>query len=427
MYEQEEFILITNLKRLMKNVGYKALALFIAGTTVAGCSNDTTIYEPPVADGTFVTIKLQGDAKTRAEETGTAAEKAINKLGIYVFNQDGSRDALSPYVEIPAPSGETQFTVPVVSGQGKRVYVVANGASDTIKVSGVYANLETVEKTFSAIVMDKNNSTLATPTDGFMMSGLSAEWNVEAGENSTAAVHLARLVAKIYAPTLDNNATVDFSKATQEEINAVFGAGTKLVPSDSYTLQLTGYAVINGLHKSVLYNTADFITWVEKSYYDDSVTPVVSLYDKATYDANGIFTSSYTGATLLTTTANPYIYAYENKPVRRMNNGVEMSVANTVYAFIVAAKITGTAVADGSITTSAERYWRVNFYKGDIYKVQRNAAYRITVNKVVTLGAGTPEDAENGDGPFVPDPGNSAVNIRIDVLNWNLLSETTQM
>ncbi|MDR0892679.1 MAG: hypothetical protein LBN24_08695 [Mediterranea sp.] len=418
---------------------YKALALLMAGAAVAACTNDEKNVSIPATSGDEASVTFQlanAPRSTRATDQGTAAERTLSNLQVFVFNGDGSRDTKSPFVNIPTISSSNSYTLPVNVGNGKRVLVVANTSLDSIKNSatdGDYANLEKVEKTLAQTVMDKSNS-LVVPTKGFAMSGLSDTWSVSEGRSVNVPISIARFVSKVLAPQVVTGTTaVDFSSLPQDSIDAMFGAGSGLTPTDKYTFTLSGYAVINGLQKSDVYDDATMSTYVQASYFNDAVTPAIDLYDKATFDAQGNFTSNYSGANGASWfQTNAPVYVYENKPVRKLVNGTEQSVASTVYAYIIQGRVHGTNVAGTINSDSSPRYWRANFIAGDgttvpYFSVPRNQIFTMTVGTITTAGYGTPQGAAEGPGPYVPDPKNANVDFIISVTGWNVLSETTQM
>ncbi|MDR0962483.1 MAG: fimbria major subunit [Mediterranea sp.] len=401
----------------------KFAALFMATAMFAACSNDdSTSNQMEKGAGTIV-VNLKNGAATRATEAATGDEKAVKNLEFYVFDANGNLDAKTPYVLIPSNKLESDNTYQfqVSAGTDNQVLVVANASigkpGDTATPAfPATATLADIQKRLSSGSFNDQNSRVV-PSTGLEMSDVQT-FSVAEGEIKNVTIKLNRLSSKIHAPQM--NATgVAVTLDTQEDVDKAFGGNSGLTPQDQFSFSFTGYALINGVQKSDVWDDHNFSTWVEASY--------TNYYLTSTFDANGDFTKAYSGQNslgsyLLNTTEAPFVYVYENSPKRVADaSGQVGTIAGQVYAFIIEGTLTS------GTTNSQPRYWRVNFLRADNYKIVRNAAYTITLDKITTPGYATPEEATGGNDDVIPDNDKSSVNFTIEVTDWDAMSENTQV
>jgi hypothetical protein len=429
----------------MKRIS-KLLMLLCATGLAAACSNEGNEPVSATQPGAgMVNIKIVQNAATRGvTQPGTTNENALSSLEFYVFNNDGTPDDTCAYVRLQ-PGATYQFKVAV--GNGKKVLAVANA-----NMGNIGGNFTAVEQHLNQYVYDTTNSqgqdvAATNPSPVAMdMSGISEGWNAVAGQTANVQIHLARFAAKIAAPDV-SGVSVDLTGLLQEDIDSIFhidGTSAGVVPGSTYTFTYGGYALINGVQKSDLYDDDAFSTWQDATYYDDTTSPITTLYTNPQWDQTkgsatyGSFLAfPYSGSAVsgstdynkdcwLTATKAPYIYVYENKPIQRLDaSGHPGFVSGTVYAFIMKGDLSVTT-STGSVL-KATRYWRQNFYLTDLYNIQRNTVYSMTIKKIVTGGYPTPGQAAGLPSDVLPKPSEAAANFTIDVADWDVKAEDTQM
>ena len=115
------------------------------------------------------------------------------------------------------------------------------------------------------------------------------------------------------------------------------------------------------------------------------------------------------------------VFVYETIPTTLQGGNGSATVFNKdeVVAFIIKGTFSGTGV------NNTTRYWRVNLFKDDLWKIYRNSIYRITMKDIKTVGWSTPQEAEE-EGPVV-DPTESSISINIDVAKWDVRTQDVDL
>ncbi|MCD8264159.1 MAG: fimbrial protein [Tannerellaceae bacterium] len=368
-------------------------------------------------DGTGLLTKAVTSAPS---EAGTEEEREIKSLAFYVYDADGIYDSSFT----PATVGGNSYTFGVGTGSLTVVALANMTVTDTL--------------TFEALEKDIYNQQIATPTaipsTGIPMSGVKTGVEVASGETGVAVVSVARLFARFNAPTINENlevnittpAEVDTLKVLFDELGIVIDETTQL------DFDFGGYVVINGLKKSYVlpnYGTDESNRWNSDVW---KLGNDLDNYTASVYEANGAFPANgarvYSGEDFLN---NTNVYLYENCSVYLTSEDTETGIAGFDRASAYSMIVKGDLYVVGHDSVKKTRYWRINVSKTedakDYFKILRNAIYKIDIENVVTAGYNTPEEAEEGGGGEIPGPGNGALQVKVDVLDWKVFNENTDI
>ncbi len=417
-------------------------------------------------------------------DNGTALDTKVGSENGYVAISGPAFSAISAGVhnglyktQIEMSAGSSKEVLVIANaGLGTPADVVAKlKLQDAVKYTSLtVTNLKLIDimSLIAGVTMDNMGSDMnvrSVPTNGFVMTGINLNALVVAEKsNNKIQVDIDRNVSRIEAPTADD--TVDFDDLAQSEINKAFGLNAttgepNVEEGDEIEFEITGYAVVGGMLKS----TAGF---VGNSTYTNSpviVYPVdpddgmeyINAWDLwnagewTAANANGDLTSAageglrggrikgnsatmktaghsisdlddweaYSGMDsedsdyILTIDENPAVYAYESKPGWMTSAGMNGFNADQVVALIIEGNLT--AEVDG-VDKTVTRYWRVNIRVQDAYHLIRNAVYKTTISKLVTVGWATPWEAEE-EVPIIGEPGKTASEFEISISPWTVL------
>lgn len=443
----------------------QTLTIAAAVLAMTGCIKET-IIDPNTPDGQFgeatmVDFTLTAPALTRGvtgdKEAASNDENRITMLEFYVFDETGN--VLDPAVKAGdgAPEGyfkvvpaQGQTSVPLVqkfkvsastNGQPKKMIVVAN--TDLGPTADAMNTYDEVRSALSKKEMlkstDPANNVRAIPQAGLEMSGSTAAVITAGRGDNAVTISITRLVNKINQPIFDGDkATTAIEPVavvlTQEEANAVWGFtdATQTTPkvdvaTASIAFESTGYVLINGLSRS----NVGFTGNASGNYKEPQITASVwdtwsttgKVYQASEFDADNNYTNVYSGkygqGFFLDGSAGP-VYAFENKPRTITMNNLSGYDADQVYSFVIEGKLT----ANGTLTET--RFWRVNLTKDNNYHMMRNMVYKTFITAVNTPGYKTAKDAEDSI-DVVPEPGETAMQVTVDIAQWDVNEYATEM
>lgn len=410
-------------------------AIVLAALLLSACHRTCDIdgNEPDNNGRTVVNIILDRATKgatTRDTNPGSTAESNISTLEFFIFDANGNRDALTPYVVLNTYQYKT--TINIASSGNVRFVVVANAsAGATIPT---YADLQArlATREFTAGETTLNHNARHVPAGGFEMSGETVASITAGSANHQVTVGIDRLVSKFDKPVFTSAAS-GFLHLSDADLKEVWGANTTVTNADM-TFACDGYALINGVNKSLLLHRRDWnnppvATWEEEwiSWYDTNETAGNLKYLTSGYDATGEYTNNYSGQdnnrSWFLNDTDP-VYVYENSPAI-ITTGVGKGYdARKVYAFII--KGTLTAHAGLAAEETVTRYWRVNLISGSDYHIYRNKSYGVTITSIKSAGHGTPERAEKND-PIVFMEGETYVDVTVAVNPWEVIVSSMEM
>lgn len=395
----------------------KLLAFALAASLgIVGCNKSAEPIDKQGGELTEVTVKLDGQALTRADgtpENGVLNENDINIVEFYVFNADGQKDPNYHYFVKSSGFNEPAAFL-VTEGPDKRFLVAVN---QSLGDSG-NANYDIwKERIFGTNLSHLNSKT--RPID-FAMAGEGTK-TVALGHSNTLSITIERVVSKVEAPTvIAGGADVSEIAGNLNYLKEIFGAGNVNAIGDITNLSwdFNGFVLINGIDRSYSFDHG-FINW----------NPSGRMYEKTAYNADGsVIQSVYSGDDpsavdffLPANYADP-VYMYENNPDENSKLPGEATtfVKDQVTAFL----IKGTFACD-QFPAGEVRYWRVNLIKDDIWKIYRNSIYRITMENILTPGWKTPKEAED-DGPIV-NPTESSITIGLQIAPWNVKLQSVDL
>ncbi|MCC8198157.1 MAG: hypothetical protein LIP06_06145 [Tannerellaceae bacterium] len=396
------------------------------GVLFTSCSRDEVDGLIPTPDYTgegFLTVALADDsgvftkAVTQgADEAGTEAERNIEGVEFYVFNSNGS---LNTYYT-PA-SVATSYSFTINAGAGLTVVSAIN-----MELGDNFSTLSALRsELYGQSIEDRiqHNANNTLP-----MTGEYPGLTVEGGTIGSAVVPVSRLYARFNAPTLSENLQVNIT--VQEDVDSL-----KVLLGDKDVLgplgfELTGHIVINGLKDSYVmpnYGMTESARWDASTWL---LGNDLTNYLSSSYDADGNLVSAYSGNSFIAAdSANGNVYLYENCPV--YHPSVEGSIPgyerNSVYALIVEGNLFELSDPDTFVT----RYWRINVSRtasaDDIFKILRNAIYKLEIENVKTIGHGSPGDADEDDDNRIPGVDDAGMVVSVDVLPWRVFEEKTDI
>lgn len=411
----------------------KLFAIALVALLLGACSKNDDVIDgtPTDGDGAVVNIVLNSDSKapgTRETEAGSTAESEVSKLEFFIFDANGNKDTQTPYFALNAYQYKT--TINIASSGNVRFVVVANASIGG--AIGTFGELQAklAGRAFAADGASLNHNTRVIPTGGFEMSGETVTVIASGSYENTVTVGLDRLVSKFGKPAF-TPAAAGFLNLPDVDLVELWGAGTTITNADM-VFEFNGYALINGVNKSLLVNRTDWNNtsaspattwkgkWVEWYLANESVAGM--KYLASSFNASGEYTNNYSGkssnGTWFLDDTNP-VYVYENAPAIITTNVGKGYDAQKVYAFIVK----GTLTANSKTVT---RYWRVNLITESDYHIYRNKSYGVTITSIKTAGYATPEEAEKND-PIVPVEGETYVDVTVIVNPWEVILSSTQM
>lgn len=416
----------------------KSLAIAMAALLLSACSKNDEVIDGGLnkGEGAVVNILLENGAKgstTRETDPGSAAESKVSTLEFFIFDSNGDKDSQTPYFALGAYQYKT--TINIACSGNVRFVVVANASigSAMATYGDLQAKLAGREFTAGETALDHNARTI--PAGGFEMSGETVSVITGGSAENSVTVGLDRLVSKFGQPTFTSAAT-GFLNLPDIDLAEVWGAGTT-VTNDDMEFAFNGYALVNGVNKSLLLNRIDWnnssatpaTTWEEEwvNWYDANETSQSLKYLGSNFDASGKYTNNYSGknsnGSWFIEDTNP-VYVYENSPAIITANVGKGYDSQKVYAFIVEGTLT--ANAGTSDEQTATRYWRVNLIPESDYHIYRNKSYRVSITSIKSAGYATPEEAEKND-PIVPVDGETYVDVMVIVNPWDVIVSSTQM
>jgi len=380
-----------------------------------------------------LTVLLNSSKGTRnsdGSDAGTAAERKINEVEFFVFEADGTRDRFNGYIKFDEAANE--YTFPVNEGSNKTVLVAVNMQLGNL--NGV-----TLTEVRKALYNRSIPNPLQVPAGGVPMAGEYAGLTISAEELAFIHVVVDRLYARFNAPlTPANGVTVTLNQDDQKELTEWLG-GTI---AGEVKFNLNGYYVINGLDQSFAFPNygvvEQFARWNPAIWTIGNNT---SNYISSVYNEEGQLVRAYSGNNLLS--ADESVYLYENSPLHITDNAKGYN-SRTIYAMIVQ----GTLYDSGNTDNKVNRYWRIDVTRtaetANIYKILRNAIYRISIHEIRTLGYGTPKEAEEEKPDVVEPPvvvppitppinppinpdGDAEIIVTVEVSNWKIFDEGTNL
>ncbi|MCD8193236.1 MAG: fimbrial protein, partial [Tannerellaceae bacterium] len=377
----------------------------------------------------------QGTRSSDGSDAGTAAERKINEVEFYVFDADGTRDNFNGYIHFTEAAGE--YTFPVTEGSNKTVLVAVNMQLGNLNG----AELGEVKK---ALYNTSIPNPLQVPAGGVPMAGEYTNLTVSSEELAFINVVVDRLYARFNAPLIPaGGVTVTLSDDDQEELTGWLG-GT-IAGEIKFTLN--GYYVINGLNQSFAF--PNYGVSEQLARWNPAVWTIgnnTANYISSLYDEQGHIIRAYSGSSLLVN--NESVYLYENSPLQLEGSSKGYN-SGTIYAMIVQ----GTLYDSGNPENKINRYWRIDVTRttetANIYKILRNAIYRVSIHEIRTLGYGTPKEAEEEkpnvvdppqppgpidppeppgpiDPPIDPD-GDAEIIVTVEVSGWKIFDEGTNL
>jgi hypothetical protein len=410
----------------MKELRKTLIALLAIATTLASCSNDECPENThpnainPEAETATLVVRLQSEstyASTRDTEAGSTEEDKIQKLAFLFFDENGNA------VSSPA-SGNVTLTnghVYTFTGEAEKqvqVLILAN-ADNASDFNG--KTLSEVEKLFVSAVLENTNSKSentkmgTVPTNGFAMSAKVGTTKLSSSSKVEKTALLRRLSSKVNAPTNGTGGAVDASdKFTQAKTEDLFETGRTVDPT-TITFNYQGYALINGVTKSIV--------WMDDKLNNWNVNKYSNLYQTSTFNGDGTYATTYSGHYdndyFLLNDKVSQIYVYENvAPLIDPSDKDQGYVKNKTYALVIKGTLTTTENVTNPTVT---RYWRANILGGYDYKIARNSVIKTGIAKITGPGYETPKEAEEGG--KAPEGGGGAgdIEITVSVQPWEIV------
>ncbi|MCD7933339.1 MAG: fimbrial protein [Tannerellaceae bacterium] len=196
-------------------------ATLAAGLLFTACNKEDVLdggrQKGEVAYATIVleegTVPVKSD--TRATEAGTAEERKITQLELYIFDENGDRD--------PENGGYASFTGSDATGFSKVVAVTAGqiqvlvAANMNLGSLGT-ANLDAVKKSITTAANAlPGTKPYEVPSAGIPMAGASVgtETVVDETADTEIKVTISRLYSRINTPTTTQNTVVNITDADE--------------------------------------------------------------------------------------------------------------------------------------------------------------------------------------------------------------------
>ncbi|MCD8042584.1 MAG: fimbrial protein [Tannerellaceae bacterium] len=391
--------------------------LFIVSLAGVSCSKDEPVAGNENGTGEIVTatfvLSESSPVRSGVQSTdqGEVYERTIKTLEFYIFDKEGNRDTDEyNYKQITIQEGQKQYehNFPVTAGE--KYFLVAVNME-----LGILKNVTTInelKKHLSNVELDNTNS---QQTDGngrvyFPMSGESGLVEITPNNSQKITLAIERLFSKIEAPR--KAATVKMN-LSDTNLKNLFGDG---VTNEDVSFHLEAYCVINGINKSYVFRTNNEWLLPDEAGVEYFTTDIEnnSVYSGTVGEGANETIWLKPAATETSATETP-VYVYENYPVAKQQNGMEMFEAKTLYAMV----LKGTLSAKDKTTST--RYWRMNLNTKGGYKIDRNAKYIFTITQLNSIGSENEEDNDGDGGGLVPGEGAAAVEVTLDVQPWNVL------
>lgn len=414
----------------------KLLAIALAALLFSACNNNDDIIDgnQSKGEGATVNIVLENGTKginTRETSPGTEEESHVSKMEIFIFDEQGNPDGKTPYLSFDTYRSKTTVNI---ANYGKiRIVVIANSSIGK-EVASTYAALQELLATqeFVADATTPKHNARTIPTEGFEMSGEQTITILGDSKENTVTVGLDRLVSKFDKPVI-NSDEVGFFKLSDLELEAVWGKGTDIANEDM-KFTFDGYALINGVNKSLLLNRTDWniatnippATWELKwaEWYAENKDGYALKHLNSGFGADE-YTNSYSGMQGESWFINDEkpVFVYENSPeIIDINVGKGYD-PKMVYAFIIKGTLT---VGENEDEKTAVRYWRVNLIPESFYHIYRNKSYAVTITSLKSGGYATPEEAEKNNS-IVPMEDAIYMDMIVFVKPWGLVTSSTEM
>lgn len=361
----------------------KIYILLLSGLLMASCSKEEQPSPTPGGEDALVTVSVavDGVAKTKSgdgvqskasETTPTKEENAIKNLTVVFI--DAARNEVI---------GHTYKNVTASEADNNKVTVALK--TGTYKML-VMANTEEVN---SFIPKDYYDLIASLPEqggeNGFVMSNIARDVDIEAGANSINDEKVKRVVGRVDLSKLDVNwQDEDLQKIDGLEfhLTQVFLANVR---PKSYLFDMTDWDFMNDAEKHVLENKEDgYLCGIDKTG-GDIVTG--NIPDKnLLYECKDVTINSTTSKIDLA-----HFYAMTNSDTKESGSA-------PVILYIKGDLYDG---AGNAVLTN--RYYRIKLAKG----VQRNTIYKI---EATIEGKGSPEPGDNKD--------NVKMSVTISVETW---------
>lgn len=402
----------------MKNTKILAAALIAAlGFTACAKDGDTVEKKGNPAE---VTVNLKAPKETRFDagtEDGDGNEIIVTSLEFFVFNSDGTPDDTTPYLRKAAALNDAT-TLPITSGNGKLFLVGVNtnlfaslAAYQTAAATPSNVNYTAIKAKVAALELTDENSQTDPGSGGFVMSAEATKNVLVAPAVNTLTMTIERLLSKVESPVAAVPVVTTEVAGDLDMLQEIWPAVTAVGDVTNLTWTFDGYVVINGIQNSYVFKN-DWATWTAP-YLSGAAS-----WFKTTYTNDVIATvygGSGSGDNFIAAGNTAPVYVYENSPEKNESQPGEATtfVRDQVTAFLIKGTFSGTV---SGTSANATRYWRVNLIQDDVWKVYRNSIYRVTLQKVMTPGYATPQEAEEGD-PII-DPTETSITIDLDIAPW---------
>ena len=224
----------------------KLYAILAAGLAIAACSKEAgPETASPGTEKTEVTFRIETPS-TKAVSVDVNNETKVNAIQVFVFNTDGSIDAMS---------GKTEGnSVTLACGVGeKTIAAVVNGPEIASSTTYTLSRLERVTSSFSDNAIDS-----------FVMYGSEV---TTLSARATVSIHVKRLVCKVVIKEI----TRDFDAADYASL-------------DSTAMDITGIYLKKVAGQGSYASTATISTWYnndENKHYtgNDAILAMIADYD----------------------------------------------------------------------------------------------------------------------------------------------------
>ena len=252
-----------NFIKKMKTNLITLAAAFGCAAALSSCDRQDNVSTSAIEQDTeTVTLSVSvGNPSTKS--TATWADEAISKLGVYIFDADGSY-AASGYDD----TGESTVDIECQTGSGKTIFALVNYTPDVKDTSSLTIS------DMMALTSDLSENS----TSAFVMSGM--EEDVEITTSSAITIDVYRVAAKVSIDKIVN------AIADETYIDSTFTLkGIYLInaPVDGYPLcdlEVTSYTPS---------------TWMNKGGYVSSSTYDTYLYDSVgeVIKSDGIYDTTH--------------------------------------------------------------------------------------------------------------------------------------
>lgn len=356
----------------------KIYILLLSGLLMASCSKEEQPSPTPGGEDALVTVSVavDGVAKTKAEpetQLGDEKENAIKNLTVVFI--DAARNEVI---------GHTYKNVTASEADNNKVTVALK--TGTYKML-VMANTEEVN---SFIPKDYYDLIASLPEqggeNGFVMSNIVRDVDIEAGANSINDEKVKRVVGRVDLSKLAVNwQDEDLQKIDGLEfhLTQVFLANVR---PKSYLFDMTDWDFMNDAEKHALENKKDgYLCGIDKTG-GDIVTENV-LDENLLYEYKDVTINSTTSKTDLAR-----FYAMTNSDTKDGAAPVILYIKGDLYD------------SKNKKNVLTNRYYRIKLAKG----VQRNTIYKI---EATIEGKGSPEPGDNKE--------NVKMSVTIKVNSWD--------